>query len=290
MRNPITLLRESPEYILGRFHLVRVTYSRVRKLEQSFSSVSPPLYIGEKYGPDLARLAPAQSAKLTSDVSAGQHVERLRRSAISEGITLSPETCDELLAIGQSHALEGVHHKSVTYEELERSPSLRRNEAILAVSNASALEPVRSIAGECLLVDVAAAYLGYSPARVSAWLFWSLRNEMTLAEREANYQTIRFHYDVHGLNFLYVNFYLTPTDARSGAHVMIEASHRRKSVRRLFGTARLNDTDAVRDYGQRSLRTISGPPGTGFFEDASCYHKALAPIEHDRFMLQLRFQ
>jgi hypothetical protein len=290
MRNPIKLLRQSPEYIFGRFHLVRATYSRIKQLEQSLSSGTPPLFIGDKYGPDLARLAAADSPLVRSEASSPMHIERLRRSAVSEGITLSNEGCAALLAVGHGHALEGVRAKGVSYDELERSPVLRRDEATLTVTNASELDAVRSIAADRKLVDVATGYLGYSPARVSAWLFWSIRNEMTLAEREANYQTIRFHYDVHGLNFLYVNFYLTPTDARSGAHVLIEASHRRKGMRRLLSTARLDDDDAVRDYGEQSLRILTGPAGYGFFEDASCYHKALAPIERDRFMLQLRFQ
>jgi hypothetical protein len=289
MRNPIKLLRESPEYIFGRFRLVRATYSRVKQLEQSLSSGAPPLHIGEKYGPDLALLAPARSPFVSSELAPPAHVARLRHSAVSDGITLTDAACASLLAVGHAGSLEGVRNKSVTYGDVERSPELRRDEAILAVRDASTLDTVRSIAADRTLIDVASRYLGYAPARVSAWLFWSIRNGMTLAEREANYQTIRFHYDVHGLNFLYVNFYLTHTDARSGAHVLIEASHRKKGVRRLLGTARLDDADALREYGEGSVRTITGPAGTGFFEDTSCYHKALAPIDRDRFMLQLRY-
>ena len=140
------------------------------------------------------------------------------------------------------------------------------------------------------IVSVASAYLGYAPSKASCWLFWSLKNELTNAQRESVYQTIKFHYDVHWYNFFYVNFYLLDTDARSGAHALIRGSHRDKRVRSLLGTAQLSDEQAIRDYGTHRIKTMEGPAGLGFFEDTSCYHKALAPLDRDRLMLQIRYQ
>ena len=111
-----------------------------------------------------------------------------------------------------------------------------------------------------------------------------------MAERETAQQTVRFHYDVHGYNFIYVNFYLQDTDERTGAHVLIEASHHDKKPRHLLGSARLDDDQAYRDYGANRIRVMRGPAGTGFFEDTTCYHKALAPIDQPRLMLQIRYQ
>jgi ectoine hydroxylase-related dioxygenase (phytanoyl-CoA dioxygenase family) len=101
---------------------------------------------------------------------------------------------------------------------------------------------------------------------------------------------VRFHYDVHGFNFVYVNFYLSDTDRDSGAHVLIAGSHRDKSLRQLFGSARISDEAALRRYGAERVRIIEAKAGSGFFEDTACYHKALPPSARDRLMLQLRYQ
>lgn len=280
---------KSPEYILGRFLVVRSLFSYVKRFEQKLSVRAPEFHISEKYGSNRSRLMPALSPLLDNALGPAIHVDRLRRTAVSEDIRLTPDACRVLLAVGRSSPLEGGDITGITYANLVRSPEIRSKKAILSVADVSSVDAVRSIAADPRLIEVATLYLRYVPERVSAWLFWSIRNEMTLEEREAHHQTVRFHYDVHGLNFLYVNFYLTPTDEMSGAHVLIEGSHRKKRLWHLLGTARLDDGAALGNYGKKSLRTISGPAGSGFFEDASCYHKALVPIQRDRLMLQFRY-
>ena len=289
MGNPIKRLRESPSYIFGRFSIVRSTYSSLKRLQQTISPGARKLQIGEKYGPGLATLPVSCGGLVQSSCSTDTHVRRLMRDAVSTEISLTTEACESLQREGLSAGLNGGRHRGIQYAEVERSETLRASEAVLTVPRTSQLETIRVIASDRKLVEVAATYLGYTPTLVATWMFWNIRNGMSRAEREANYQTVNFHYDVHGLNFVYVNFYLTAVDARSGAHVLIEASHHDKSLRRLFGTARLADDDALRDYGAARVRTITGPAGTGFFEDASCYHKALAPLDRDRLMLQLRY-
>jgi len=103
-------------------------------------------------------------------------------------------------------------------------------------------------------------------------------------------QTIDYHYDVDGFNFLYANFYLLDTSVRNGAHLLIEGSSRRKQLRHLLGKARLSDAEAHDAYGLTAERTFEGPAGFGFLEDASCYHKALRPLDGERLMLQLRYR
>ncbi len=88
----------------------------------------------------------------------------------------------------------------------------------------------------------------------------------------------------------------TPTSTCSirrrenGAHALIAGSSRRKRLGHLLGSARLSDAEAWQTYGRDAERTIEGPAGSGFLEDASCYHKALPPETGDRLMLQLRYQ
>ena len=52
----------------------------------------------------------------------------------------------------------------------------------------------------------------------------------------------------------------------------------------------IGDAEARETYGPEAERLIEGPAGSGFLEDTSCYHKALAPVSADRLMLQFRYQ
>ena len=177
-----------------------------------------------------------------------------------------------------------------TYKELSTERALRERNAFVTVRNSSAIGVVRALAGDTLLNDVARHFLGYRPRQVSSWLFWSLANRLSDDERRAAYQTIDFHYDVDGFNFMYANFYLVDTNRLNGAHVLMAGTARGKRLSHLMGVARLADAEAYEAYGRDRERIMEGPAGFGFLEDASCYHKALPPQAGDRLMLQLRYQ
>jgi hypothetical protein len=111
------------------------------------------------------------------------------------------------------------------------------------------------------------------------------------AQRREGGQTIDFHYDVPWYNAVYAYFYLTDTDSRSGAHVMIPGSAAKKSLGFILGTCTRSETELAAYYGRGPAPiVIEGRAGFGFFEDPYCFHKALAPISADRLMLQLRFR
>ena len=59
------------------------------------------------------------------------------------------------------------------------------------------------------------------------------------SEREKYRQTVKWHYDVHDLNFLYIFFYISGADKYSGAHELIKNSHNKKSFfKHLIGSAK----------------------------------------------------
>jgi hypothetical protein len=138
-------------------------------------------------------------------------------------------------------------------------------------------------------LSVVSGYLGYSPSAMTIRLMWSFASDFPPQVRRSAGQTVDYHFDVHSYNFVYANYYLTDTDARSGAHVMVLGSHRDKPFRWLLGSARQPDDAIVRHYGRDREWLIQGPAGYGFIQDSSCYHKALAPLERDRLMLQVRY-
>jgi hypothetical protein len=290
VRNAVGLLVRTPHYVSGRFRTIRALYARAEWARQRFSSAQLTLRIGDRYARETLPLTIRSSALATTTFDTKGHVRNLSRNAYSGGLKLTAHACASLVQAAKEQPLRTLEGPQLVFSELVNSAELRERVAIAVVSNSSLIPTVQSIAADPLIVDVVESYLGYFPKRVSSWLYWSPRNAMSDEQRESLYQTVRFHYDVHGFNFLYVNFYLFDTDENSGAHVLIEGSHRDKRPRHLFGSAKLTEQQAAADYGEERIKVIRGGAGDGFFEDASCYHKALPPRERDRLMFQLRYQ
>jgi hypothetical protein len=281
-----------PSYLLGRFHAVRRAYGLLRAGGQAIGPRSSEVRLFDIYGREFVSVPIRASGLVISKAEPQTHLHELARASFSSGVAMTAEAAVELrrdacAAPLMSAALGGT--SGLTYRDLEGRPDVRSREAILVVPDSRNLPIIQALAGDPLLVDVAGGHIGYRPRRVECWFFWSLANELTLSEREGRFQTVRFHYDVHGLNFIYVNFYLTNASAQSGAHVLIEGTHRSKTVRQSLGSVRIDDANAERFFGTARIRVVEGEAGEGFFEDASCYHKALAPVAGDRLMLQLRY-
>jgi hypothetical protein len=279
-----------PSYLLGRFHAVRRAYGLLRAGGQAIGPRSSEVRLFDLYGPEFVSVPIRASGLVISKAGPQTHLHELARASFSSGVALITEAAAELRSDACAAPLRGVNASGLTYRDLQGRPDVRSRDAILTVPDSRKLSIIQAVAGDPLLVDVVGGHIGYRPRRVECWFFWSLANELTLSEREGLSQTVRFHYDVHGLNFVYVSFYLTNASAQSGAHVLIEGTHRSKTVRQLLGSVRIDDANAERFFGAARIRVVEGAAGEGFFEDASCYHKALAPVAGDRLMLQLRYR
>lgn len=290
MRSPIRLLIETPHYVFGRFRPVRATFSRLQYVRQRLDRGAAGLRIGEPYSPESRPLPVDESDFVSLNGASAEHLQRLTRDSYSEGLQLTESACQQIVEAASSLSLKTGSGEHVSYDELQREPGLRRRVAIATVPDSGGLDVIRSVAGDRRVVEIVSAYLGYLPTRVSPWLFWSPPNGLSDGEREAGSQTVRFHYDVHHYSFLYVNYYLLDTDENNGAHVLIAGSHRDKRLRHLLGSVKLSDEQARHDFAQQRFRVVSGRAGAGFFEDTSCFHKALAPRDRARLMLQLRYQ
>jgi hypothetical protein len=279
-------LAHEPHYALGRFATIRDAYSALNGLKDVIVGTKS-FRIGDLYKPADATVGIVRSGHVLSSRTAAEQAEEMRRQSYSLGPQL--DTAAQAILQDQARRLPlHVSDKPVgTYTALSE---LRAKFAIVTVMDSSKLEAVRAIASDEFLYTAASLFLGYRPRQVSSWLFWSLANQLTAEQRREAAQTIDYHYDVDGFNFMYTNFYLLDTTAKNGAHALIAGSSRRKRFSHLLGSARLSDGEALQTYGRESERTIEGPAGFGFLEDASCYHKALPPETGDRLMLQLRYQ
>jgi hypothetical protein len=162
--------------------------------------------------------------------------------------------------------------------------------AVLAdVLEAPKSDAVRRVADDPFVLSVLARYMGYVPSRRTIRLIWSFVCDAADETRLSEGQTVAYHFDVESYNFVYANYYLTDVSVRSGAHTMIVGSHDDKPLSWLFGPASRSDADIRAHYAADREIVIEGKAGLGFVQDASCYHRALAPVEHDRLMLQIRY-
>ena len=283
------ILLRRPSYLLGRFATVRDVYSNLRRLKDAVVGARP-LRIGDLYHPADATIDVAASGHVLSTRTAAEQVAEMRRQSYSMGPTLGNSAIAELQNCARTLPLHFNEADVGTYEALSQFPERRGRLALATIRTSARLPIIRALAGDKILYDAASRFLGYRPTEVSCWFFWSLANHLSDEERRSASQTIDYHYDVNGFNFLYINFYLLDTDAMNGAHALIAGSGRRKRLRHLLGSARLGDAEARETYGPEAERLIEGPAGSGFLEDTSCYHKALAPVSADRLMLQFRYQ
>jgi hypothetical protein len=288
-RRLVHLLGHNPEYVLGRFAAVRDAYSTLRSLGDAVASAAP-LRIGDLYEEAEIPLAIASSGHFLPQKANDAQVADLRERSYSVGPHIAPDVAFELQRQSRTLPLKVAGRAAGNYEELASARERYERIAIATVIDSSKLAVVQALAADPLLHDAASSFLGYRARQVSSWLFWSFASQLSDDERRAMNQTIDFHYDVDGYNFMYANFYLVDTTAENGAHVLIEGSSRRKRWRHLMGIARLSDAEALAAYGRAAERVIEGPAGFGFLEDSSCYHKALPPRGGDRLILQLRYR
>lgn len=72
---------------------------------------------------------------------------------------------------------------------------------------------------------------------------------------------------------LSTRIYLPDVDPSCGPHVLIENTHRNKSVGEIFQII-LSDEAAQEEFGEDRIKMILGPKGTMVFEEMSSFHKA----------------
>ena len=266
---------EAVRYALGRFHNVRRFYSLAR-------------HVGDQLGgPQVDGSRPT----LFPDVDVEAAVGGLTDHAVAFGFDLTPALVAELREIADTFPCIVQADPPVFFKRDVRDGRLPNgNKAILArVIGAESTEPVRRIAEDPRVLDVIHRYLGYRPKERLVRLMWSFVNDVEDRTRKADGQTVDYHFDVASFNFLYANYYISDVDEDSGAHAMIASSHRHKPLPWLFGSANRPNADVLAHYGRENELVVVGPAGIGFMQDASCYHKALAPKTRERLMLQVRY-
>ena len=261
-------------YALGRFYFVRRTYGVISGLRR------PPITSGPR------------SASLFKRDVADAAVRRLLADGVATGFDLS---------LGITAGIRGYAERSPCHRSGDRrrfgfsevtAGRLPDGKPVVLgiVDDPQACPEIELLCADPILAAIASQYLRYRPKQIEPRLYWSFVCDVTREDRLAQWQTVDYHFDVDGYSFIYANFYITPVDCNSGAHAYIRGSHKRKPSRMLLHSANQPDEVVLRHFGKESEVFVEGPAGCGFLEDASCYHKALAPKTRDRLMLQIRIR
>jgi len=153
-------------------------------------------------------------------------------------------------------------------------------------------ELIRSIAYSSDIVRIVRRYLGAEPVLWLTRLRWSIPLSDSMAdmqppshEEPIEYDPNRFHYDAHDCKSLTFFVYLTDIDdLDSGAHVVIEGTHKNKTFNEIMQIT-MDDELARMRYGEK-ITVILGKKGTVFAEESSAYHK-IADCKRRRLILMI---
>jgi len=264
-------------YILGRFLLVRKTYSLYKRMQQIIFSPA-----------DVTRFS--NQIENESTLNAKEISRQIDQNSYFDQLKLSDPLTTSIVNFAKTKNLVVRSSKlSLTYQKYKEQDN---NSLLLATAHLEdplAILEIQRLRWDDFLLRIAEEYLGYYPQNCDVAVWWSFANAISPAERRQQLQTIDFHYDIHGFNFFYVCFYLTDVNTNSGAHVLVKGSHKHKQMSMLLRSARCSDAMIQQQYSDVEIITIEGKAGKCFLEDASCFHKALPPVENDRLFLQLRY-
>jgi len=261
-------------YAFGRFRTVRELYSALSRVFQGTAKREIQDTIFPK-------------------INIAHAVRSIRKQAVYLPLQLPNNLVAELKQIAMTAPLEArtndVKHY-FSYADVTNA-RLKTGELVLMgqVSNILEYPIVNRIAEDPVAINVMSDYLGYTPRNWEIRMFWSFASDAPLEARKRAGQTTEFHFDVHSYNFAYAAYYLVDTTRENGAHVMITGSHKDKPMAWLMGSANQPDETIYSHYSKSRELVIEGKAGTGFWQDSSCYHKALAPEKSDRLLFQVRY-
>ncbi|MBO9998399.1 MAG: hypothetical protein J7641_05225 [Cyanobacteria bacterium SID2] len=265
----------------GRFLWFRQMYSTIQNLRQRLDGSL------QKSAIDLA--IPSMFGNLSTD----SFVREVEDRSIAFGLHLPESIVNECLQYAtQTICTEPGYDRTFLISDLdERGYLPDGHQPIRAlVSDVEKCSSISNLSRDSVLLKIARNYLRYLPTQITCHLTWSLAWNRSDDRLQKLYPPTNFHYDIAGYNFVTAYFYITPVlDDRSGPHVTILGSHKRKPMEILLKSGRQTDEAIYRYYDRSSELYVYGDAGFGFFEDPSCIHKVKAPTRCHRLLLQFRF-
>ena len=261
-------------YILGRFRLIRLLSKKFRIFfnNRKIITYSGNVHLKNKNKSDFI-------------------LKKLNKDGYYEGLKLTKKTLERLLSLSiDSKFIDRDNRVFNNFKSIDRY-NFKNDKpcCLLTLANNELNNLTTDISRDPYLLNLVDNYLG-KIKKIETKVIWSTVCTTSNDWREKNGQTVTYHYDVHDLNFVYVFFYLTDCDEMSGAHQVIKGSHlSKKFFKHLIGTVKQTKDSLKKDFDKDKFITIRGEKGYGFIEDTSSFHRALAPINKPRLILQFRY-
>ena len=219
-----------------------------------------PLLIRHYQKVDRNQPMPVYPDTLFSEIQAGAAVSELTREARAHGFRVPAAMVEEVVDYAHELGLKRIDDPHLDCGAVHR------------------------IAYDPAIVNVARGFLRAEPILFDTKLYWTLPPADPSLRMRAAAEHGRFHYDLADFKALTVFVYLTDVDEESGPHVVIRGTQERHTPLQIFRRF-IADDEANRRYPDR-VEVITGPRGTGWFEDITCYHKQM-PGSKPRLMLSL---
>jgi hypothetical protein len=268
------LLAGEVHFALGRFYSVRRAYGVIS---------------GLRWPPSLPE---TQVIPIFEQGLVGAALRSLHADGVAPGFDLPAGIVAEIREYAErSICRRSGDQRQFTFDEVTRGRLPDGKPVVLGfVDNPRDCPEIDRLCADPTLLAVASQYLGYRPQQVEPRLYWSFVCDVTREDRLAQWQTVDYHFDVDGYNFVYANFYITAVDRNSGAHAYVRGSHKPKPWWMLLHSVKQTDETVFEYFGKNNEVLVEGAAGYGFLEDASCYHQALPPKTRVRLMLQVRIR
>ena len=231
------------------------------------------------------------SETLFPEVDAAAAAQRMRRDGVYAGLRLPDAILHDILAFsfctncfGNSDSKALLKIGSIAQAEGVRDFVIADYRE--AVDSCGAIDRLQR---DPVLLSIAESYLGTAPCLLRSRLWWSFCcPDLSDRERESYSQT--FHFDLDDWRSVKFFFYLTDTDASSGAHQFVRGSLiRRPWALQLTPFKACGETTLRKYYHPEDILTLTGRAGFGFVEDTFGFHRGIAPTRRARLMLEIEY-
>ena len=240
--------------------------------------------------------APLREPSIFTSLSIDEAVQKIREDGFYPNLCLPAALHEEIRDFAECKQCvrwgfdDAREERFYIHEALTGELPDGRLVGVADVDAPSSCPAIEQVARDPAILGLFRKCYGFGPTRISKRLFWNLRlNSAHPAMAFLPNRGSKFHYDVEGLNGLYIFFYLTHVDRMSGAHALIPGSHRKKKLAAQFGSRYFSDVTVHSWYGECTEFIVEGSAGYGFVEDPTCIHKIYVPSERNRLALQLRY-
>ena len=260
--------------VLGRFTLCRRIYGRI----------IPQFRDRSRHVPSHRRARVSLAARPIDMVTV------LREEGLTTGLSAESSIIEQIGSFANGAPIHSLHrgqaikytHREVKKGRLPDGTPVGRGD----IEDPMDCDAVGALAHDPAVMEVVSEYFGYAPKILNAQMWWTFASDFSLDEKQDLRIATRFHYDVHRPRSLLVGYYLTDTDKRDGARILLKGSHGPKPLPMLLRSRSFSDKEIYDRFGRGREVLLEGKSGAAFIHDPFCIHKVANPVGRDRLVLE----